>query len=265
VQPRRAPVARRRRQRPSARAGRDAGSGAAAERPIFVAYALPLTDEGRGRVLVPLCTATLLPWQGGGCGPQKSDAVRTRPPDGDSRARAKTLGPETLARAMRHRRRWAVHAWRSRQGVSDRHEPGSAEEEREPKRVHRLIVPVTRRATGAIGAPFPDSLHMHPDSPPGRRRACKPDARPHSDAAPPIAFTSCGRRRPRRAAPPSHWSNRPALSETAQLRRLTPGPAALGRSRLGIWACLRKEARGRDPAERLAAVRSVAVRGLAPF
>ncbi len=82
-------------------------------------------------------------------------------------ANASELGPETLARAMRHRRRRAVHARRSRQGVSDRHEPGSAEEEREPKRVHRLIVPVTRRATGAIGTPFPDSLHMHPDSPPG--------------------------------------------------------------------------------------------------
>jgi hypothetical protein len=29
-----------------------------------------------------------------------------------------------------------------------------------------LIVPATRRVTGASGAPFSDSLLMHPDSPP---------------------------------------------------------------------------------------------------
>src|SRR6266550_8450463 len=76
------------------------------------------------------------------------------------------LGPEALARAMRHRRWRAVHARRSRPAVSDRREPGGAEKKREPKRVHRLIVPATRRVTGASGAPFSDSLLMHPDSPP---------------------------------------------------------------------------------------------------
>jgi len=88
---------------------------------------------------------------------------------------AKALGPEALARAMRHRRWRAVHARRSRPAVSDRREPGSAEKKREPKRVHRLIVPATRRVTGASGAPFSDSLLMHPDSPPAvaRRRAGK--------------------------------------------------------------------------------------------
>ena len=79
---------------------------------------------------------------------------------------AKALGPEALARAMRHRRWRAVQARRSRPAVSDRREPGSAEKKREPKRVHRLIVPATRRVTGASGAPFSDSLLMHPDSPP---------------------------------------------------------------------------------------------------
>jgi hypothetical protein len=61
-------------------------------------------------------------------------------------ARAKALGPEALARAIRPRRRRAVHARRSPPGVSDRREPGSAEKEREPKRVHQLIVPATERA-----------------------------------------------------------------------------------------------------------------------
>ena len=60
---------------------------------------------------------------------------------------AKALGPEALARALRHRRWRAVHARRSRPDVSDPREPGSAEKEREPERLHRLIVPATRRAT----------------------------------------------------------------------------------------------------------------------
>jgi hypothetical protein len=64
-----------------------------------------------------------------------------------SQAGAKALGPEALARAVRHRRWRAVHARRSRPDVSDPREPGSAEKEREPERVHRLIVPATRRAT----------------------------------------------------------------------------------------------------------------------
>ena len=79
---------------------------------------------------------------------------------------AKALGPEALARAIRHRRWRAVHARRSRPAVSDRREPGSAEKQREPKRVHPLIVPATRRVTGASGALLSDSLLMHPDSPP---------------------------------------------------------------------------------------------------
>lgn len=62
-------------------------------------------------------------------------------------AGVKALGPEALARAVRHRRWRAVHARRSRPDVSDPREPGSAEKEREPERVHRLIVPATRRAT----------------------------------------------------------------------------------------------------------------------
>jgi hypothetical protein len=85
----------------------------------------------------------------------------------EGRPGAKALGLEALARAVRHRRWRAVHARRSRPGVSDRREPGSAEKEREPKPVHRLIVPATRRATGASGVPFSDSLLMHPDSLPG--------------------------------------------------------------------------------------------------
>jgi hypothetical protein len=87
---------------------------------------------------------------------------------------AKALGPEALARAMRHRRWRAVHARRSRPAVSDRREPGSAEKKREPKRVHRLIVPATRRVTGASGAPFSDSLlctrtHLRSGSTTGRQ------------------------------------------------------------------------------------------------
>ena len=89
------------------------------------------------------------------------------PTDGQERVRRASsfrgLGLEALAHAVRHRRRRAVHARRSRPGVSDRREPGSAEKEREPKRVHRLIVPATRRATGASGVLFSDSLLMHPD------------------------------------------------------------------------------------------------------
>jgi hypothetical protein len=69
-------------------------------------------------------------------------------------AAAKALGPETLARAIRHRRWRAVHTRRSRPGVSDRREPGSAEKEGEPERVHRWSVPATRRATKASGASF---------------------------------------------------------------------------------------------------------------
>jgi hypothetical protein len=95
---------------------------------------------------------------------------------------AKALGPEALARAMRHRRWRAVHARRSRPAVSDRPEPGSAEKKREPKRVHRLIVPATRRVTGASGAPFFRFLTYAPGltSGVGRRRAGKPDARPRA-------------------------------------------------------------------------------------
>ncbi len=78
---------------------------------------------------------------------------------GDSRPRCGS-GPEALARTLRHRRRRAVQARCSRQGVSDPREPGSAEKEREPKRVHRLMMPTTRRASGATGAPFPHSLHI---------------------------------------------------------------------------------------------------------
>lgn len=64
-----------------------------------------------------------------------------------SQAGAKASGPEALARAVRHRRRRAVHARRSRPDVGNPRKPGSAEEEREPERVHRSIVPATRRAT----------------------------------------------------------------------------------------------------------------------
>jgi hypothetical protein len=93
---------------------------------------------------------------------------------------AKALGPEALARAIRHRRWRAIHARRSRPGVSDRREPGSAEQEREPKRVHRTSVPTTRRPTEASGAPSCRFLTNEPGLPPGvgRRRAGKPDARP---------------------------------------------------------------------------------------
>src|SRR5207248_1477476 len=87
--------------------------------------------------------------------PQLDNGCRrtSLPPSGSlhSVRGSKALGPEALARAMRHRRWRAVHARRSRPAVSDRREPGSAEKEREPKRVHRLIVPATRRATGASG------------------------------------------------------------------------------------------------------------------
>ena len=106
------------------------------------------------------------------------------PTDGQERVRRASsfrgLGLEALAHSVRHRRRRAVHARRSRPGVSDRREPGSAEKEREPKRVHRLIVPATRRATGASGVLFSDSLLMHPDPPPGwvDDRPGKPDAQP---------------------------------------------------------------------------------------
>jgi hypothetical protein len=62
------------------------------------------------------------------------------------RGGAKASGLEPFAGAVRHRRWRAVHARRSRPGVSDRREPGSAEKKGEPKRVHRLIVPATRRA-----------------------------------------------------------------------------------------------------------------------
>jgi hypothetical protein len=65
-----------------------------------------------------------------------------------SQAGAKALGPEALARAVRHRRRRAIHTRRSRPDVSNPRKPGSAEEEREPERVHQSIVPATRRATG---------------------------------------------------------------------------------------------------------------------
>jgi hypothetical protein len=71
---------------------------------------------------------------------------------------ANTSGSEALSRAVRHRLWRAVHARRSRPGVTDRREPGRTEKEREPKRVHRRIVPATRRATGASGVPFADSL-----------------------------------------------------------------------------------------------------------
>jgi hypothetical protein len=67
---------------------------------------------------------------------------------------AKALRPETLSRAIRHRRWRAVHARSSRPGVSDRREPGSGKQERGPERVHRWSVPATRRATKASCAFF---------------------------------------------------------------------------------------------------------------
>jgi hypothetical protein len=71
---------------------------------------------------------------------------------------AKPLGPEALARAIGHRRWRAVHARRSRPGVSDRRQPGRGEKEREPERVHRSSVPATRRAMKASSPSFSKML-----------------------------------------------------------------------------------------------------------
>src|SRR5215831_18180698 len=75
--------------------------------------------------------------------------------------RAKALGPEALARVVRHRGWRTVRAGRAGPDVCDRGEPGCPEKEREPERGHRAIVPVTRRATKASGVPFSDSLLVH--------------------------------------------------------------------------------------------------------
>jgi hypothetical protein len=86
--------------------------------------------------------------------------------DQRGRRTLRPLGPEALARAIRERRWRAVHARCSRPGVSDRREPGSAEEKREPKGVHRLSVPATRelrqRSAPSFQTPYLCTRTNHP-------------------------------------------------------------------------------------------------------
>ena len=174
VQPRRAPAARKQR-RASVQAGTGAASGAAAERHHPCGQPSPQSRK-RGRWpramrLMNVCRRSwnVMPLS---CSLPSSSLTNSAKPALTAAGRKyrpalRASGPETLARAMRHRRWRAVHARRSRPGVTDRREPGSAKKKREPKRVHRLIVPATWELRQRSAPPFPDSLHMYPDSAPG--------------------------------------------------------------------------------------------------
>jgi hypothetical protein len=109
----------------------------------FLTRRRPTRNRGRRREAAP---------HGFGDGDPGRLENEPRVPRDVSRGAATALGPEALARAIRHRRWRAVHARGSRPGVSDRREPGSAKKEREPKRVHRPSVPTTCRPTEASGA-----------------------------------------------------------------------------------------------------------------